>query len=124
MFCIIYVYAVAGVTFYGGLVTTDQSSPHFQKLTGGDYVRDNYMLLNFNDMPSAMVLMVQLLTVNNWQVFTEAYVDVGGPTAWLLFLSFYGVGVIAGATSVNSCSFETGLRNPLYSSTCPHAELG
>lgn len=59
-------------------------------------VQDNYILLNFNDVPSAMVLMVQLLVVNNWHVFAEAYVTVAGPSAWLLFLSFYFVGVIAG----------------------------
>ena len=64
-------------------------------------IRDSkYTLLNFSDVPSAMLRMVQLLTVNNWQVFTEAYVEVGGPTVWLLFLSFYGVGVIAGTTQL------------------------
>jgi hypothetical protein len=59
-------------------------------------VQSDYMLLNFNDVPSAMVLMVQLLVVNNWHVFTEAFVVVGGPSAWLFFISFYGVGVVAG----------------------------
>jgi hypothetical protein len=37
MFCIIYVYAVAGVTFYGGLVTKDPTNSHFKKLASTDY---------------------------------------------------------------------------------------
>lgn len=96
MFCITYIYAVTGVAFYGGLVTKDPNSKHYQKLSNMDYGKNNYWILNFNDMPSGMVLMVQLLTVNNWMVFTEAYVAVGGASAWFLFISFYGVGVIAG----------------------------
>lgn len=44
MFCIVYVYAVAGVTFYGGLVTTDETSEHYQKLAGSDYVQVCYQL--------------------------------------------------------------------------------
>jgi hypothetical protein len=39
MFCIVYVYAVAGVTFYGGLVTRDRSSIHYQKIANMAYVQ-------------------------------------------------------------------------------------
>jgi hypothetical protein len=102
MFCIIYVYAVTGLAFYGGLVTKDPKNKHYEKLASMDYGKNDYWLLNFNDMPSGMVLMVQLLAVNNWMVFTEAYAAVGGASAWIIFISFYGVGVIAGELALSS----------------------
>jgi hypothetical protein len=100
MFCIVYLYAVCGVAFFGGYVTLDSESPHYQKLSKMAYGQSGYWIINFNDMPSGMVLMVQLLVVNNWMVFTEAYVAVAGASAWFLFITFYGVGVIAGESIV------------------------
>lgn len=43
-----------------------------------------------------MVLMFQMLVVNNWMVFAEAYGAVGGALAYTFFITFYFIGVIAG----------------------------
>ena len=34
-----------------------------------------YKMMNFNDMPSAMVTMFALMVVNNWNVISEMLVD-------------------------------------------------
>jgi hypothetical protein len=96
MFCIVYAYAALGCLLFGGLVTLVRSNKHYQKLARMDYGLGGYWNINLNDLPSGMVLMVQLLVVNNWMVFAEAYGAVGGPMAWMFFITFYFIGVIAG----------------------------
>lgn len=99
MFCIIYVYAALGVAFFGGTVSKDKHSTQFAVLSKMAFGENGYWLINFNDMPSGFVLMVQLLVVNNWMVFTEAFVAVTSPAAFIFFCSFYLFGVIAGMCS-------------------------
>lgn len=96
MFCIIYVYAALGVAFFGGKVSVDKASPEYAVLSKMAFGESGYWTINFNDMPSGCVLMVQLLVVNNWMVFTEAFVAVTDPIAFIFFCSFYLFGVIAG----------------------------
>lgn len=97
MFCLIFVFGALGVTFFGGLVTKNPDDPNYQKLKDMDFGTSDYWAMNFNDMPAAMVLMVQILVVNNWMVFVEAYGAVGHAGAWILFLVFHFLGAIAGA---------------------------
>lgn len=64
-----------------------------------DYGTSDYWGMNCNGMPAAMVLMVQILVVNNWMVFVEAYGAIGHVGAWVLFLVFLVfrfLGAIAG----------------------------
>ena len=96
MFCIIYFYAALGVLLYGGLISSDPSTPTYKTLIDTPYGQSGYWALNLNDIPSGLVLMFQLLVVNNWMVFVNAFVAVGGPSAWFYCISFYLVGVIAG----------------------------
>lgn len=97
MFCIIYAYAALGVALFGGAVTLRRDSPQYETLAGMAYGESGYWNINMNDLPSGMVLMLQLLVVNNWMVFAEAYGAIGGVPAWLFFITFYFLGVIAGA---------------------------
>ena len=97
MFCIVYAYAALGVALFGGKVSRIPDDKHYQTLANMDYGQDGYWTINLNDMPSGMVLMFQLLVVNNWMVFAEAYGAIGGTPAWLFFITFYFIGVIAGA---------------------------
>jgi hypothetical protein len=101
MFCIVYAYAALGVALFGGLVSVKPSDPHYQTLVAMDYGSSGYWAINLNDMPSGMVLMFQMLVVNNWMVFAEAYGKVGGAPAWIFFITFYFIGVIAGALSLS-----------------------
>ena len=104
MFCIIYVYAALGVAFFGGKVSKDKDSVEFEVLSNMAFGESGYWTINFNDMPSGFVLMVQLLVVNNWMVFTEAFVAVTSPTAFIFFCSFYLFGVIAGPVPLILCA--------------------
>jgi hypothetical protein len=51
MFCIVYVYAVAGVTIYGGLITRDKSSIHYQKIASTAY---SQVCLDIHKQPSSL----------------------------------------------------------------------
>lgn len=77
----------------------DKASDEYAVLSKMAFGESGYWTINFNDMPSGCVLMVQLLVVNNWMVFTEAFVAVTGPSAFIFFCSFYLFGVIAGVFS-------------------------
>lgn len=97
MFCLVFTFGALGVTFFGGLVNKNPEDPNYLKLKDMDFGESDYWAMNFNDMPAAMVLMVQILVVNNWMVFVEAYGAVGHVGAWVLFIVFHFLGAIAGA---------------------------
>lgn len=97
MFCMIFIFGAIGVTCFGGLVSINPDDPNYQTLKDMDYGTSEYWGMNFNDMAAAMVLMVQILVVNNWMVFVEAYGAVGHAGAWVFFIVFHFLGVIAGA---------------------------
>jgi two pore calcium channel protein 2 len=99
MFCLVFVFGALGVTFFGGLVNKNPNDPNFEKLSDMAYGQSDYWGMNFNDMASAMVVLVQILVVNNWMVFVEAYGEVGHAGAWIMFILFHFLGVIAGATA-------------------------
>ena len=104
MFCVVYAYAALGVGAFGGLVSDGKSHRNYKVLSEMDYGSDGYWNINLNDMPSGMMLMFQMLVVNNWMVFAEAYGKVGGAPSWIFFMTFYFVGVIAGAVPcANDC---------------------
>ena len=103
MFCIVYAYAALGVALFGGKVNMIKGDPRHEQLVSMAYGENGYWTINLNDMPSGMMLMFQMLIVNNWMVFAEAYGALQGLPAWVFFITFYTIGVIAGA-------FETWLR--------------
>ncbi|AQK97314.1 Two pore calcium channel protein 1 [Zea mays] len=54
-----------------------------------------YLLFNFNDYPSGMVTLFNLLVMGNWQVWMESYAHLTG-SSWSLvyFISFYLISVL------------------------------
>jgi two pore calcium channel protein len=55
----------------------------------------SYLLFNFNDYPSGMVTLFNLLVMGNWQVWMESYAHLTG-SSWSLvyFVSFYLISVL------------------------------
>jgi hypothetical protein len=97
MFCIVYAYASLGVALFGGLVSNEPEDPNHVILSRMPYGQSGYWNMNLNDLPSGMVLMFQLLVVNNWMVFAEAYGAIGGVPSWIFFITFSFIGVVVGA---------------------------
>ena len=82
---IIYLFALMGILFFGGIVTKDNP-----KITFDDTIPDSYHLMNFNDLLSSFVTLFCLMCVNNWMVIANMYVKLmGDKTYWRFFFSIY-----------------------------------
>ena len=84
-----FVYAAIGMEFYGGHVSFKEP-----KMKSTDYVEDNFESLNFNDMASSMLLCLQLLVVNDFDVLVDGFVSLSGRWTRLFFSLFYLTGVL------------------------------
>jgi len=94
LFC----FAQFGMQVFGGIITSDRSgavitSEQADALEASDFGQSGYGPNSFNDLPSGMITLFELLVVNNWQVITSGYVAVLGVNARWFFIAFYGVGV-------------------------------
>ncbi|AQK97317.1 Two pore calcium channel protein 1 [Zea mays] len=76
--------------FFGGIVYAGNL-----KLEETDLFGNDYLLFNFNDYPSGMVTLFNLLVMGNWQVWMESYAHLTG-SSWSLvyFISFYLISVL------------------------------
>lgn len=94
LFCAMYVFSVLGLQIFGGVINTDPASKYSAAVAASDFGTNGYYANNFNDMPSAMVLLFELLLVNNWFVLASGFAAACGLWARLYFASFYIFGVI------------------------------
>ncbi|CAM6101096.1 unnamed protein product [Calypogeia fissa] len=90
IFFLLCIYCSVGVQTFGGLVY--EGNP---KLIGTSMEEDDYFVHNFNDYPTGMVTLFNLLVMGNWQNWLETYA-VLSPAWWaaLYFLSFYVIAVL------------------------------
>jgi len=99
LMCVMYIFAAAGMYYYGGLITRDPSSPLSYLLKGTDFANSCYWANNFNDMLSGINVLFNLLVVNNWTEMADGIQAVSGSTSKLFFLAFHILVVII----VNNC---------------------
>ena len=92
--CISFVFAVIGVSWFGGLVTKDPDSQNFAMLSSVSYGKYNYWDLNFNDIPSALVTLFCALHVSDFDILTEGFVVVTNKYARIYFVAWYILGVL------------------------------
>jgi hypothetical protein len=71
MFTMLYLFAVVGIQCFGGVVShrnpvlaMNSTDPDIQAFVTGGGV--GYWANNFNDLPSAVVTLFELMVVNNW----------------------------------------------------------
>lgn len=90
IFCVMCLYCSLGVQLFGGLV-----SNYNETLETTDLYENDYLVHNFNDYPTGMVTLFELLVMGNWQVWLESYVTLTG-TWWtsVYFLSFYALAIL------------------------------
>lgn len=90
IFCLMCLYCSLGVQLFGGLV-----SNYNETLETTDLYENDYLVHNFNDYPTGMVTLFELLVMGNWQVWLESYVTLTG-TWWtsVYFLSFYAFAIL------------------------------
>ncbi|KAL3509378.1 hypothetical protein ACH5RR_028779 [Cinchona calisaya] len=90
IFCVMCIYCSIGLQVFGGIVNAGNP-----KLEGTDLADNDYLLFNFNDYPSGMVTLFNLLVMGNWQVWMQSYTDLTGTSwAYVYFISFYLITVL------------------------------
>ncbi|XP_043689271.1 two pore calcium channel protein 1B [Telopea speciosissima] len=90
IFCVLCIYCSLGLQIFGGIVNSGNPN-----LEGTGLYENDYLLFNFNDYPTGMVTLFNLLVMNDWQVWMEGYKELTG-TSWTLtyFISFYLITVM------------------------------
>lgn len=90
VFCFLCMYCSLGLQIFGGLVYAGNPT-----LEETDLFNNDYLLFNFNDYPSGMVTLFNLLVMGNWQIWMESYRQLTG-SSWSLiyFVSFYLISVL------------------------------
>lgn len=67
-FLIFYVFAQVGDRIFGGKVYNNDI-----RILGQDFVPDNFVLMNMNDLTASFMTLFALMVVNNWQYTTGLY---------------------------------------------------
>ncbi|KAH9330238.1 hypothetical protein KI387_002346, partial [Taxus chinensis] len=90
IFCVMCLYCSLGSQLFGGIVYAGNP-----KLKGTSLLEDDYLVFNFNDYPSGMVTLFNLMVLGNWQIWMESYVILTG-SSWTLtyFISYYVITVL------------------------------
>lgn len=89
LFALMALYAEIGVQAFGGKIYV--GNPELKRTAFG--IR-NYYTNNFNDFPSALVTLFELLVVNNWYVIMDGVVATTSHWSRLFFISFYCSAVV------------------------------
>ncbi|CAM6046974.1 unnamed protein product [Sphagnum compactum] len=89
-FCSMCLFCILGNQVFGGLVYAGNP-----KLPGSEIAINDYMVNNFNDFPSGMVTLFNILVLGNWQVWMDGYAQLTGKW-WTVFYfwGFYVLGVL------------------------------
>ncbi|XP_078256401.1 two pore segment channel 3 [Rhinoraja longicauda] len=97
-----YIFAVVGMEAFKGKIHfygVNSSSPAAvycgnPALKGSQFAALRYCRNNFNNLPSAIVLLIELTVVNQWHVLATGFVKVTHLTARIFFVVFHIVVVI------------------------------
>ncbi|KAM9409779.1 two pore channel protein 2 [Pholidichthys leucotaenia] len=95
-----YVYAVFGIWLFEGAIkpspdigpmstTSMENITSNSSVTCGTYEQLNYWPNNFDDFAAAIILLYDVMVVNNWQVFIEAYSKYTTEWSKLYFVSWW-----------------------------------
>ncbi|XP_076879816.1 two pore channel protein 2 [Brachyhypopomus gauderio] len=89
-----YVYAILGMWLFHGAIpapagsSTENSTSNFT-MECGSYEQLEYWPNNFDDFASSLVLLYDVMVVNNWQVFMDAYTRYTTEWSKVYFVSWW-----------------------------------
>jgi two pore calcium channel protein len=89
-FCLMCFFCSLGVQLFGGVV--NNGNP---RLPGSTIAENDYYTKNFNDFPSGMVVLFDLLITGNWHMWMDGFQELTGQW-WtqFYFWGFYVLGVL------------------------------
>lgn len=94
LFCAMYFFSFLGMQLFGGVINTDPNSPYSARVAETDFATADYYPNNFNDMPSGMVTLFELIVVNNWFEIVDGFTAAVGEWAAAFFIIWYIFGVL------------------------------
>uniref|UniRef100_A0A4W5NWL0 Two pore channel protein 2 n=1 Tax=Hucho hucho TaxID=62062 RepID=A0A4W5NWL0_9TELE len=89
---VFYVFAVLGIWLFQGAITAPgqmRYSLTMMYLKCGSYEQLGYWPNNFDDFASSLVLLYNIMVVNNWQVFMDAYTRYTTEWSKVYFVSWW-----------------------------------
>jgi two pore calcium channel protein len=95
LFSLMYTFAIIGVHLYGGLITRDPDNPVAMRLQDTNFADNDYWANSFNDVPSALNVLFNLLVINNWPEQSSGVI-AATQSLWTryYFLLFHICGVV------------------------------
>ncbi|KAM3918142.1 two pore channel protein 2 [Leptodactylus fuscus] len=90
-----YVFAIIGIDLFKGVIPNPRNTSSFdegssnESLLCGSYEQLEYWPNNFDDFAAALVTLWNVMVVNNWQVFLEAYARYSSPWSKLYFVAWW-----------------------------------
>lgn len=87
-----YVFAIIGISLFRGVVVLPANSslaPDNGSAPCGSYEQLEYWANNFDDFAAALVTLWNVMVVNNWQVFLDAFQRFVGPWSKIYFVLWW-----------------------------------
>ncbi|XP_035885705.1 two pore calcium channel protein 2 isoform X2 [Phyllostomus discolor] len=88
-----YVFAIIGLNLFRGVIVAPPGNGSLAPDNGsapcGSYEQLEYWANNFDDFAAALVTLWNVMVVNNWQVFLDAYQRLSGPWSKIYFVLWW-----------------------------------
>ncbi|KAL1788395.1 two pore calcium channel protein 2 [Sigmodon hispidus] len=87
-----YVFAIIGINLFRGVILPPGNSSLVAENSSapcGSFEQLDYWSINFDDFAAAVITLWNVMVVNNWQVFLDAYRRYSGPWSILYFVLWW-----------------------------------
>ncbi|XP_078289913.1 two pore channel protein 2 isoform X4 [Panthera onca] len=87
-----YVFAILGISLFRGVVVAPGNgslAPDNSSAPCGSFEQLEYWANNFDDFAAALITLWNVMVVNNWQVFLDAYRRFSGPWSKMYFVLWW-----------------------------------
>ncbi|KAK7107317.1 hypothetical protein V1264_015264 [Littorina saxatilis] len=91
---IYYVFAILGMELFRGVITFDNVTESNVTYECGSYRQLQYWSNNFDDFAATIMVLWDVMVVNNWMVFLEAYRAATSAWSYLYFVAWWLISVI------------------------------
>ncbi|XP_033104811.1 two pore calcium channel protein 2-like [Anneissia japonica] len=90
---IYYFFAILGIQLFYDKITYEKRDPERMRKCG-TYEQLNYWANNFDDFAAALVVLWDVMVVNNWHIFLDAYAEYTNKWYQIYFICWYFVSVL------------------------------
>ncbi|XP_058518685.1 two pore channel protein 2 isoform X1 [Ochotona princeps] len=88
-----YIFAIIGISLFEGVIVAPSGNGSLAPANGsapcGSFEQLEYWPNNFDDFAAALITLWDLMVVNNWQVFLDAFRRHAGPWSKIYFVSWW-----------------------------------